>query len=512
MKKHISIFSLLAFCCMLALFLASCGGGGGGSSAFAKPGDGDGGDGDGGGVEGTLKWSTAINAPTGTGISPVFTPPFVSSPAIASDGTVYVGSTDHFLYALNPDGTVKWRFETGGDLFASPTIGSDGTIYIGSADRQIYAINPNGTLKWIVPTKSVFTSSAAIAADGTIYVAGTDIDQTIFSCVSNNSCSKTVTQACGPGFSPCPTDETCVAGQAVGYTVIAQLGNFYALTDEVTNGKIKWTVGLSGVVHSSPAIASDGTIYIGSNGDFVFDRSNICDNTSVFPPSAVDPFRPVNGHLYAFNPNGTLKWAFNTLGDVVSSPAIGSDGTIYVGSEHPSKFYGKDHSTLVDESSAATGFMYAINPNGTPKCEADLFGDIDSSPAIGSDGTIYVGSDNFHVYALDPNCSLDRLWPIKWVAPTRDEVKSSPALASDGLIYIGSNDKSLYAFNPDGTEKLRFDVGGSVNSGPSIRPDGTIYFTSSDNKLTALSGTRGIGLADSPWPKFRHDLINNGRR
>ncbi len=241
----------------------------------------------------------------------------------------------------------------------------------------------------------------------------------------------------------------------------------------------------------------------------MFDRSNICDLTSIFPPSNADPSRPVNGHLYAFNPDGTLKWDFKTLGYVISSPAIGSDGTIYVGSRYPLKFYGADQSTLLDESSAATGFVYAINPDGTLRCIIDLFGSVDSSPAVGGDGTIYAGSDNFHVYALDPNCSLN-LWPIRWVEPTRDKVKSSPAIASDGLIYIGSNDKSLYAFNPDGTEELRFDAGGSVNSGPSIGPDGTIYFSSSDNKLNALFGAKG--LADTPWPKFRHDLKNTGRK
>jgi outer membrane protein assembly factor BamB len=91
-------------------------------------------------------------------------------------------------------------------------------------------------------------------------------------------------------------------------------------------------------------------------------------------------------------------------------------------------------------------------------------------------------------------------------------VKSSPAIAADGTIYIGSNDNSLYAFDPDGTERLRFIVGGSVNSGPSIGTDGTIYFSSSDGKLNALFGTKGIGLAESPWPKFRHDLINNGKQ
>jgi outer membrane protein assembly factor BamB len=132
-------------------------------------------------------------------------------------------------------------------------------------------------------------------------------------------------------------------------------------------------------------------------------------------------------------------------------------------------------------------------------------GDVDSSPAVGGDGTIYVGADNFHVYALNPANGS-----IKWVEPTRDMVKSSPAIASDGTIYIGSNDKSLYAFNPDGTEKSRFGAGGSVNSGPSIGPDGTIYFSAGDNKIYAVFGT--TGLSNAPWPKFRHDLTNSGRQ
>jgi outer membrane protein assembly factor BamB len=118
----------------------------------------------------------------------------LSSPAIAPDGTIYVGAEDHFLYALNPNGTVKWKYETGNSLYASPVIGSDGTIYIGSEDRQFYAINPNGTLKWIVPTKTVFTSSAAIGADGTIYAAGTHKDLTLFVCPTTvGYCSVTKT-------------------------------------------------------------------------------------------------------------------------------------------------------------------------------------------------------------------------------------------------------------------------------------------------------------------------------
>ena len=36
-----------------------------------------------------------------------------SSPAIGRDGTIYVGSLDNSLYAINPDGSQKWEFETG---------------------------------------------------------------------------------------------------------------------------------------------------------------------------------------------------------------------------------------------------------------------------------------------------------------------------------------------------------------------------------------------------------------
>jgi outer membrane protein assembly factor BamB len=69
-----------------------------------------------------------------------------SSPAIGSDGTIYVGSCDNKLYAIKPDGTLKWSFPTGYWVFSSPAIGSDGTIYVGSYDGKLYAIYGSGTL------------------------------------------------------------------------------------------------------------------------------------------------------------------------------------------------------------------------------------------------------------------------------------------------------------------------------------------------------------------------------
>ena len=79
-----------------------------------------------------------------------------SSPAIGSDGTVYVGSWDNKLYAINgKSGGKLWEFETGMRMWNPPppsalmarfTSGraggavNDGTVYVGSYDNKLYAI------------------------------------------------------------------------------------------------------------------------------------------------------------------------------------------------------------------------------------------------------------------------------------------------------------------------------------------------------------------------------------
>ena len=71
-----------------------------------------------------------------------------SSPAMASDGTIYVGANQN-LYAIKPDGDPKWAtpFTTGGNIEgASPALGPDGTIYVGTWDKKLYAVKPDGSL------------------------------------------------------------------------------------------------------------------------------------------------------------------------------------------------------------------------------------------------------------------------------------------------------------------------------------------------------------------------------
>ena len=69
-----------------------------------------------------------------------------SSPAVSADGTVYVGSYDGRLYAINPDSSGRWKFATGGAVYSSPAVGADGTIYVGSGDGNLYAVGHNVAL------------------------------------------------------------------------------------------------------------------------------------------------------------------------------------------------------------------------------------------------------------------------------------------------------------------------------------------------------------------------------
>ena len=167
---------------------------------------------------------------------------------------------------------------------------------------------------------------------------------------------------------------------------------------------------------------------------------------------------------------GAQKWAFETGGSVVSSPAIGSDGTIYVGSND--------------------GNLYAINPTGSLKWTFQTGGAVHSHPAIGSDGTIYVGSWDHYLYAINPDGSL------KWTFPTKGEVNSSPIIGSDGTIYVGSWDHYLYAINPDGSLKWTFLTSGQLFSTPAIGPDSTIYVASWDHCIYAINtGSRGVSVS-----------------
>lgn len=85
----------------------------------------------------------------------------MSSPAVTAD-TVYIGSNDHFLHALDrSSGRQKWKFKTESRITSSPAV-SGGVVYFGSFDGNFYAVDAaKGALKWKfgIPGERRFTAT-----------------------------------------------------------------------------------------------------------------------------------------------------------------------------------------------------------------------------------------------------------------------------------------------------------------------------------------------------------------
>lgn len=111
--------------------------------------------------DGTLKWRLKISNKR-----------ICSLPAIANDGTIYIGSTDSYLYAISSNGKLKWKFKTNGEINSSPAVDSKDVVYFSSDDSYLYAVNPNGTLKWKFKTddNACRLSSPAIGKNKIIYI------------------------------------------------------------------------------------------------------------------------------------------------------------------------------------------------------------------------------------------------------------------------------------------------------------------------------------------------------
>ena len=203
--------------------------------------------------------------------------------------------------------------------------------------------------------------------------------------------------------------------------------------------------------------------------------------------------------LYALRPDGTVRWSY-LAGGHVNSPAIAGDGTIYAGSDDGKVYAVRGDGSLkwtystggwISASPAlgpdgtiyigsSDGVFYALRPDGTAKWSYAVGSWMNPSPAIGSDGTIYVGSTTHRVYAFNPNGTL------VWSYTAGSYVDSSPAIGPDSTVYIGSVDEKLHAINSDGTPKWAYKTGSVVGSSAAIASDGTIYVGSHDQSIYAL--------------------------
>ena len=331
-------------------------------------------------IFGQIRWVDNIFSNYNTSIS--YQPgEMTGSAAISTNGTIYVGGLDGYLYSINPDGTTNWLRHAGNvnSIYSTPAIGNNGLIYVATDEAEeerggsgvltgVTAFNTNGSTNWFFTPQDLFysnggdvDSSLAIGADGSIYF-------------------------------------------------VSEGSRLYALTAE---GQLKWFLPLPGDAEpdSSPALAPDGTIVVGSGFYNGFDVQS--------------------PYLYDVNPDGSLNWIFNVANDgggslIQSAPTIDQNGVIYVGS-----------ATLFQDHQ---GCVFAVNSNGSPNW---TFGNTNeyviSSPAVAANGTVYAGDQTGNMYAISNGAA-------KWIYPNPNSaaIIGSPAILPDGSILFGAEDGYLY--------------------------------------------------------------------
>ena len=357
---------------------------------------------------------------------------------------------------------VLWTFQTEGPIWGTPTV-SDGTVYFGSDDNNLYAVEvQNSQLKWKFTAQGIVRSRPALGGglvyfasdDGYLYALGLQTGKLVWRRDIGNLLSRDQRQ--NLGTSPDPTGfDYYQSSPAVanGQVYVGSLdGNVYALAADT--GKIIWTFKTGEKVRATPTV-DNGTLYIGSWDKTVY---------------ALDAL------------TGVVRWK-TWIGGQVQTTALVADGMVYCASRKASVValdaktgeikweYAYGFNMWVESSPQLVNGIIYIGSSGS-QMVVGLEGQTGNSftifyskafhwstPAIVKD-TLYIGGTSFKdtekggLYALKlVNGKFAKLDQYQWLLPVKSTleasrdwsgVSSSPVLA-DSVIYFGGLDGKLYS-------------------------------------------------------------------
>jgi outer membrane protein assembly factor BamB len=327
------------------------------------------------GATGAQKWAVKIGGRPAAVLGP--------------NGTVLVAFYYGTVYALDgATGASKWAFPStavlpGTDAEARAqgggpgemAIGRDGTVYVAgdgtytkSFRSEIDALDgATGKLKWSSPTSDFLGGgSLAIGAGGTVYATGSALSPAGIVAIDPATAMSKWT------FSP--ASASILYSQlalGAGETVYAAYGIIensavsiavYAL--DGATGMKRWALPTGNRIPPTPALGPDGTVYVtvdstqaldGATGAQKWTTSGVAGNQApvLGADGTVYLLGGLNDIVYALDGvTGRLKWEFPIGRGWATLPAIGRDGTAYVG---VALFSGTTGFTRTDA-------VYAIHP------------------------------------------------------------------------------------------------------------------------------------------------------
>ena len=225
--------------------------------------------------------------------------------------------------------------------------------------------------------------------------------------------------------------------------------------------------------------------------------------------------------------HGDRPWSFATGRGIFSSPVIGADGAIYVGSADRS-FYalepdGRERwrirtGGIIDAAAAIGRFdrrlrtapltfgsgderLYHVRTDRRRLSQArrvlwtfrasrrpattQLVNWWEGNVGLAPDGTIMAGNTGGAAYALTPAGRL------RWAFQTGNSVWTTPAFSPGGASFWGSLDFRAFSLDRHGRERWSKPAAGYFVSSPALGADGTVHVASFDRSLYALDPASG---------------------
>jgi outer membrane protein assembly factor BamB len=286
----------------------------------------------------------------------------ITRPATGPDGTVYTVDVGGHLYALTPAGGLRWIFNGAGPKGLS--VGSDGTIYTGD-EAAVTAVNPDGTLKWrfVENPRAMILLGPNVGPDGNIYAVATE-GLGVFSLTPEGLLRWAHPEA---------YDRRIVDYQEVVFGPAGSKQQLYFHANQhfkgiTLAGQTKFTVVGDG---SQPAVAPDGTVvthswttgaggvlygYNPTTGQTKWNFYVSPNNVSTAPDVDKNGNTYVGWNLarmYSLNASGQLRWSFTEPKfGILNDPIVNPAGTLVLAGGQPN--YGM------------VGYFEAVNAsNGT---------------------------------------------------------------------------------------------------------------------------------------------------
>ena len=355
------------------------------------------------------------------------------SAVIDSEGHIYVGGIDGYLYCLNSQGLVIWRYGTNSKIICTPTIGPDGNIYFSNwMDSIAYCISPEGKLIWKYHLGDYNTGTSPVfGLDNRLYMISSNSIYSTMHVFKDGKLMANHTIPFISGSTPIVSEDGSLYIVSADHElVIVNFDGSLRNATFIDGGGIGLLDGIKNNDQNtqiSVSLGTDGTLYV-----INYWRSN-----SVEGFSTIHDDMPATGTIFyyyvvnAFSLDGALKWTMTrNVSDVrsefreyVSGTPSYYKGVLYI--------TGNDNLIAVNASNGEFLWMRAIAHSDSTA----------SSPLISGNEILYATSANM-VYAF--SLTGDLLWQY--------EIKgspvsySSPVLDNNGTLIVTTN-QGIYTFN-----------------------------------------------------------------